>query len=70
MNTITAENIMSHILQKKRELEELEKLNDQMMNEAVSRAASGGRNRAHKKFKDKLTRNSVGSSPSVESPEK
>jgi hypothetical protein len=40
-----------------------------MLNEAVKRAHSGGRSRALRKFKDKLARNSGGSSPSS-SPER
>jgi hypothetical protein len=65
LNYITADNISHHIMQKKRELEELEKLNDTLMNEAVARAHSGGRGKALRKFKEKLARNSVCSSPSV-----
>ena len=64
-NTITTENIMDHILKKKKELEQLEELNNQMMREAVSRAQSGGRSRALTKFKAKLAKNSAASSPSV-----
>lgn len=64
MQKITADNILHHILQKKKELEALEKMNEEFMKEAVDRARSGGRSKALKKFKEKVARNSIGSSPS------
>lgn len=66
---LTRESIMLQILQKKRELEELERLNKELITEAQVRAASGGRRKDHNKFKAKIQRNSFGSSPSI-SPKK
>jgi hypothetical protein len=62
---ITRDNILMHIIQKRRELEELEKMNNEMMHEAQKRASSGGRRKDLKKFKAKVARNSFGSSPST-----
>lgn len=41
MQTITPQNIMAHILQKRRELEELESLNQQMIKQAASTPGIG-----------------------------
>ena len=66
MQQITADNILKHIANKKAELDKLEKLNEQLMKEAVTRAKSGGRTRAMRRFKAKIARGgSVNSSPSA-----